>query len=196
MAPSLGLTPRQRDQQGDAVDEGVRAEAVGLTAREMASSADAALIDDALAAVDDARRKAPRDFVLALAAVLGSLAIALLAGAALAGGAVRDLLLNLASEVLGAWLTVVLIDGLWKRMEAGGSASLDSISTALETRRGSALTDDERQAWRTFVHEYGQLERSRSLLDRARAVPRYASHLRELEARGNRTLEQFDPGNH
>ena len=162
---------------------------------QMDGSADTALIDAALAAVGDARRKAPRDFVLALAAVLGSLAIALLAGAALAAGAVRDLLLNLGSEVIGAWLTVVLIDGLWKRMEAGGSASLDRISSALQGRRGSPLTEDERQAWRTFVREYSELERARSPLDRARAVPSYASALRELEEHGNRTLEQFDPKN-
>jgi hypothetical protein len=158
-------------------------------------SADAALVDEALAVVDDARRKAPREFVLALSAILGSLALVLLAGAALSGGAVRDLLLNLASEVIGAWLTVVLIDGLWKRMQTGASASLDRMSTDLEARRDAPLTDDERDAWRTFVREYSELERSKSPLDRARAVPRYGSHLRELEAHGNRTLEAFDPKN-
>jgi hypothetical protein len=156
-------------------------------------AADSALIDDALAVVGDARRRAPRDFVVALAAILGALALALLGAAAVSGGSVRDLLLNLASEVVGAWLTVVLIDGLWKRMEAGASASLERMTAALEERRGLPLTNDERQAWRMFVQEYTQLEGARSPLGQARAVRDYARRLRELEDRGNRTLQAFDP---
>jgi hypothetical protein len=108
-------------------------------------------------------------------------------------GALRDLLLNLASEVLGALLTVVLIDGLWKRIEAGASDALDGMSAGLERRRNAPLSDEERAAWRLFVRDYNELERSRSPLDRLRAAPRQGQQLRELEARGNRTLAQFDP---
>ena len=61
----------------------------------MDRDADASLIDEALAVVRDARSRAPRDFLLALAVGLGILALAVLAGAALTGDALRDLLLNL-----------------------------------------------------------------------------------------------------
>jgi hypothetical protein len=159
----------------------------------MNASIDTALVDEALAAVADARGRAPREFLRALTAILGSLALTLLVGAALASGTLHDLLLNLTAEVIGAWLTVVLIDGLWKRQEAGASASLENMNRDLRARRGELLTDDERLAWRAFVREYADLDAARSPLDRARAVTRYGRHLQQLEERGNRTLARFDP---
>ena len=153
---------------------------------------DTGLIDEALAAVHDARTRAPRDFLFALGIVLGTGGLVLLVAAALTRGLVQDLLLNLGVEVIGAWLTVVLINGLWRRLEAGASAGLDAMSAKLERRRGSSMTDDERQAWRVFVDEYQALVSAESLLDRLRALPTYRRRMRALEARGNRTLEEFE----
>lgn len=157
----------------------------------MGQDADAGLIDEALAVVHDARARAPRDFLLALAVILGVSALALVAGAALTGGVLEDLLLNLGVEVIGVWLTVVLINGLWRRRETGASAALDAMSAKLEERRGSPMSEQERQAWRVFVDEYHALVRAESLFDRVRALPTYRRRIRELESRGNRTLEEF-----
>jgi membrane protein implicated in regulation of membrane protease activity len=153
--------------------------------------ADAELIDEALAVVRDARRRAPRDFLITLAVLLGGGALVLLAAAALTGGALHELLINLGFELIGALITVVLIDGLWRRLEAGTSAGLDAMSARLEERRGSPMTEEERQAWRIFVDEYQALVSADSLVDRLRALPTYRKRMRALEARGNRTLEEF-----
>jgi hypothetical protein len=152
---------------------------------------DTGLIDEALAVVHDARARAPRDFLFALGIILGCGALVLLIAAALTGGLLTDIFLNLGVEVIGAWLTVVLINGLWRRLEAGASAGLDAMSVKLERRRGSPMTDAERQAWRVFVDEYQSLVSAESLLDRLRALPIYRRRMRALEARGNRTLEEF-----
>jgi membrane protein implicated in regulation of membrane protease activity len=156
-----------------------------------ARDSDTGLIDEALVVVYDARARAPRDFLFALGIVLGSGALVLLIAAALTGGLLQDLLLNLGVEVIGAWLTVVLINGLWRRLEAGASAGLDAMSGKLEKRRGSPMTDAERQAWRVFVDEYQSLVSAESLVDRLRALLTYRRRMRALEARGNRTLEEF-----
>ncbi len=154
---------------------------------------DAAVIDAALAAVRDAQSRAPRDFLVALGAFLAALAVALLVVAVISGGIVQAMLLNLASEVLGAGLTVVLIDGLWKRIEAGASTSLDLMVTRLEERRDIALSESEREAWMLLVDEYRSSARRESPLSRLRSSANSARRLRELEARGNRTLEEFAP---
>jgi hypothetical protein len=151
---------------------------------------DVVLIDEAVAVVQDARARAPQDFLFGLAVVLGSIALALLAAAALSGGILQDLLLNLGAEVIGAWLTVVLIDGLWKRLEAGASASLERTSRRLEERKETPLSDAERQAWRAFVDDYRALVDRESPVDRIRAVPSYGRRMHELEARANRTLDE------
>jgi hypothetical protein len=106
----------------------------------MSRTADVGLIDEAVAVVQNARARAPQDFLFGLAVVLGSIALALLAAAALTEGILQDVLLNLGAEVVGAWLTVVLIDGLWKRLESGASASLERTSRRLEERKESPLT--------------------------------------------------------
>src|SRR6476619_3631240 len=128
-------------------------------------SPDAGLIDEAVDVVHAARARAPQDFLFGLALVLGSIALALLGAAALTGGTVQDLLLNLGSEVLGAWLTVVLIDGLWKRLEAGATASLEAMTRKLDARRGMRLTDGERSAWRSFVDDYRATGKAESAID-------------------------------
>ena len=114
-------------------------------------------------------------------------------GAAFTDEAIQDLLLNLGVEVIGVWLTVVLGDGLWKRREAGASAALDAMTARLEQRRGSPLSAEERHAWSVFVDGYREVERAEPFLDRLRALPAYRRRIRELESRGNRTLEEFDP---
>lgn len=157
----------------------------------MGQDSDAKLIDEAIAVVRDARARAPRDFLFALALTLGIAVVALLVGAFLTVGTPHDLLLNLGTEVIGVWLTVVLINGLWRRREAGASAALDAMSRKLEERKGSRLSEEERQAWRVFVDEYRTLVDAQSLLDRVRALPAYRRRIRKLEATGNRTLEEF-----
>jgi hypothetical protein len=149
------------------------------------------LIDEALAVVKDARARAPRDFLFALAVMLGIATGLLLTGAFLTNGTLHDLFLNLGTEVIGVWLTVVLINGLWRRREVGASAALDAMGRKLEGRRGSQLSEEERQAWQVFVDEYHRLVSAESFVHRLRALPTYRRRIRELEARGNRTLEEF-----
>jgi hypothetical protein len=61
----------------------------------------------------------------------------------------------------------------------------------LEERRGSQLSKEEREAWQVFVDEYHRLVGAESFLQRVRALPTYRRRIRDLEARGNRTLEEF-----
>jgi membrane protein implicated in regulation of membrane protease activity len=149
------------------------------------------LIDEAIGVVQDARVRAPRNFLFALAVVLGSSALALLAGAALTGGTIHDLFLNLGTEVIGVWITVILINGLWNRREVATSASLDETTQKLEERRGSQMSEEERQAWRVFVDDYYALVSAESLVDRVRVLPTYRRRIRTLEARCHRTLQEF-----
>jgi len=160
----------------------------------MTTNPDADLIDEALDVVHDARARAPADFIIALGVVLGVVAVGLLAVAAVTSGASQDFLMNLGVEVIGAWLTVVLINGLWRRLEVGASASLDAMSARLHERRGSPLGDGEREAWRLFVDEYRELTRSNSWLSRVRALPAYRQRMHALQTSGNRTLDEFRPG--
>jgi hypothetical protein len=152
------------------------------------------LIDEAIGVVQDARVRAPRNFLFALAVLLGSSALALLAGAVLTGDTLHDLLLNLGTEVIGVWITVVLINGLWNRREVATSASLDETTQKLEKRRGSQMSEEERQAWRVFVDEYYALVSAESLVDRVRALPTYRRRIRNLEAQCRRTLQEFQQG--
>ena len=163
-----------------------------MTTQQTDATADDRLIDEVVDVVHDARRRAPQDFLFALSLILGAIALALLAAGALTGGTLQDLLLNLASEVVGAWLTVVLIDGLWRRLEAGATASLDAIGTKLEAHRGRPMTSDEREAWRLFVDEYHTLVGAESFVGRMRALPDYRHRIKAVEARGNRTLQEFE----
>lgn len=161
---------------------------------------DERLIDEAIAGIDAARARAPRDFMLAIAIVLGAIAAVLLAVGLLTSGTIHDLCLNLGSEVVGAWLTVVLIDGLWQRRKEGTSRSLEAMARRLETRRldarrGHPLSAGEREAWGVFVDESDRLTGARSLPQRLRELRAYSGRLAELEAHGNRTLAEYDPSN-
>ena len=120
------------------------------------------------------------------------LAVLLLVGALLTSGTLHDFLLNLSAEVLGSWLTVVVIDGLWKRLEDGASAGLDAMGRRLEEHRTRPMTDAERQAWRVFVDEYHQLVGAESVPDRLRALPTYRRRMHDLSRRGNATLDEFE----
>jgi hypothetical protein len=151
------------------------------------------LIDAALDVVADASARAPREYLLAAALVLAALAAALLVGAALAAGSTRDLLLNLASEVIGAWITVVVIDGLWRRSEANADALLGDLRRGLEARREQPLSAAEREAWTVFVDEYGSRIRGRSALGALRGFRGYGRELERLERVGNETLAAYRP---
>jgi len=151
------------------------------------------LIDEAIAGIDAARARAPRDFLLAIALVLGVLALSLLAVGLLASGPLQDICLNLGSEVVGAWLTVVIIDGLWRGRDEGTSRSLESMARRLEAHRGRSMSADERAAWRVFIDESQALTARRTFPQRLRELRVYGSRLAELERQGNRTLTEFDP---
>jgi hypothetical protein len=174
------------------VDDAGTASTVSMEGR----AADLDLIDEAIAVVRDAQVRAPRDFLLALALALGLVAVVLLCAAVLVSGLLQDLLINLGAGVIGTLLTVVLIDGLWKRQEAGASAVFDAIGDELEERRASSLSEEERRAWRSFVNEYRALVRDESPLDRVRALPSYRRRLLALEHRGRRTLRDARPAGH
>jgi len=158
----------------------------------MDRAADDLLLDEALAVVNDARSGAPANFIAALGQILGLTALALIGASALAGGGLlEDFLLNLGVELIGAWVTVVVIDGLWRRLEVGAYSGLDEMSAELSQRRGSAMTDAERKAWTAFIEEYRSLGGQKSVFARAWSAQRSRRKMRELEAHGNRTLRQF-----
>lgn len=150
------------------------------------------VLERAIEVVRDARGRAPADFLVAIAVVLLALATILLIGGAIVGGSVQDLCFNLGSEVLGAWLTVVLIDGLWKRQETGAAARLRDIEDGLEARRdtGEELDVTERQGWRDFVADYRDLTDRPTVSDRIRAARGYGRRAHELELRAEAMLRR------
>jgi hypothetical protein len=152
---------------------------------------DNAVIDAALAAIRDARLRAPREYLLGIAGVLALVAVALLGAASLTSGGVHDLLLNLGAEVIGACLTLLLIDGLWQRLQVATSATLDAMTARLTARRGHPLSTGERAAWTRFADEYASTLGHRSLAGRLSGVRGASRRLDELEAAGNRTLAEF-----
>jgi hypothetical protein len=159
----------------------------------MTARSDRALIEAALDVVADARARAPREYLLAAALVLAAVAAALLVGAVLVAGSARDLLLNLASEVIGAWITVVVIDGLWRRSEANADALLADLRRGLEARRAKTLSAAEREAWTVFVDEYQSRIRGRTALGALRGFRGYGRELERLERLGNETLATYRP---
>lgn len=150
-------------------------------------------VDEAVAVIEHARSRVPADFLFALAIILGLAAAGLLVAAVIVGGTLRDLFLNLGVEVIGALLTVVVIDGLWRRREAAASSSLDEVRRRLNERRRWPMTPDERRAWRLFVDEYQALLGAETLSDRLRALPKYRRRLEALESQASRTLARFQP---
>ena len=159
---------------------------------EDATWSDEQLIAEALRAVDDARARAPRDFLVALATLLGVAAAALLASGLISTGPLRDVSFNLAAEVLGTLLTVVVIDGWWRRRQAGASETLDRLRTVLHGSRQEPLRDTERRAWSAFVADYRAALQRETFGDRVRALLSYGHRIRQIEARANRALGEAD----
>jgi hypothetical protein len=149
---------------------------------------DRRIVDDALAVLDDARARAPRDFLFALGVALALGGLAFLAFGLVGSGVTQDLALNVGVQLLGTWLTVVVIDGLWKRQEAGASESLDAMRRQLELRGETGLSPHDREAWTAIVSDYRGLVRSESLPRRLGSLRTYRGRIRELEAKGWRAL--------
>jgi hypothetical protein len=148
------------------------------------------VLEAAIEVVRDARERAPADFLVAIAVVLLAIAGVLLLVGTIVGGSIQDLCFNLGSEALGAWLTVVLIDGLWKRQETGASARLRDMEDRLAARRdaGDTLDVTEREGWREFVADYRVLTDRRTLPDRIRAARGYGRRAHDLELRADAML--------
>jgi hypothetical protein len=113
---------------------------------------DSALIDATLAALREERRRAPADLLAILTVLLVVAALAtLVLGIALGDGVARDVLLNLTGEILGAALTVVLIGGLWRRLEGGSEGALERLVARMAARREGPLSEAERAAFSALV---------------------------------------------
>jgi hypothetical protein len=130
------------------------------------SGSDAALIDATLAALRDERRRAPAD-LLAILTVLLVVAAGLLLVLAIAldDGVARDMSLNLSSEVLGAALTVVLIGGLWQRLQTNSEGAMEGLVARTAERRDQPLSGPERAAFSAIV-DLHQRTATRSFLPR------------------------------
>lgn len=166
------------------------------TADRRRANGDEKLLQNAIEVVRDARERAPADFLVAIAVVLLALAAMLLVVGAAVGGTLQDLCFNLGSEALGAWLTVVLIDGLWKRQETGASVRLRRVEDGLLARQaaGATLGETERRGWRTFVDDYRDLTDRRTLRHRVRAARGFGRRAHELELRAEAMLQPGDDG--
>ncbi|MFL5778702.1 MAG: hypothetical protein ACJ761_07135 [Chloroflexota bacterium] len=153
---------------------------------------DERLLREALLVIRSARDRAPTDFIFALAVVLGGMAAVLAAIGFLVDGVMRDLSLNLAAEVAGALLTVVLVDGLWDRQQTGAAERLGRLETALRARishpTDEPMSRGEHEAWQAFVAEYRELTRRETLLDRLRAARGYGRRAQALERQGESLL--------
>jgi hypothetical protein len=153
------------------------------------------LLDEAAAVLRDLRRRAPDDFLTSLSLLLGAAVVLLLTvGLVIADGPIRDITLNLAGEVFGAWLTVVLIGGLWRRLELRSEREFALMSRAIEGRRNRPLTGEERRAWSLLVDVYRDAEPALTVRNPVRylaALARTMRRMRVLDREGNRTFERF-----
>jgi hypothetical protein len=156
---------------------------------------DRQLLDEVIATLRNVRARAPQEFLVLLAVVLGFLlAILILITLLLQDEFARNILLNFSSEIFGAWLTVVLIDGLWRRFQRGSLAEYDLMAEELERRKTDPLTPEERQAWNLYIELIRQCEagmRSRNLFRLLRAIFDSWYRVRRLEAQGNLALSRF-----
>ena len=152
---------------------------------------DERLLDEALVVVRAARERAPTDFLVALAVVLGALAAGSIVAGLAVGGTFGDLLTGLGTETLGALLTVVLIDGLWKRQATGATERLATMERRLVVRRdaGTDLSVEERRDWAAFVRDYQRLTGATGLVDRLAAARSYGQRARDLAADAERLLD-------
>ena len=130
------------------------------------SGSDAALIDATLAALRDERRRAPADLLAILTVLLVATAgLMLVLAIVLDDGVARDMFLNLSSEVLGAALTVVLIGGLWQRLQTSSEGAMEGLVARTAQRRDQPLSDPERAAFAAIV-DLHQRTATRSFLPR------------------------------
>lgn len=98
----------------------------------------------------------------------------------------------MAVEVGGALLTVVLVDGLWRRTETDAATRLHSMEAAIQGRIDALetpLSPADRDGWRAFVTTYHDLTSRTSLTDRLHAARGYGRRARELTERGEALLE-------
>jgi hypothetical protein len=157
---------------------------------------DQQLLDEAIATMRDVRARAPHDFLVALGVALGVLlAVIVLLSVLLQDQFAQGIVLNLGAEIFGAWLTVVLIDGLWRRIQTGSLTEYEIMAQKLATRKATPLTDEEREAWRLVIHMYRHVEaelRTRNPFRFIRAIFVAWNERRLLEAQGNRALVNFE----
>jgi hypothetical protein len=155
---------------------------------------DERLLEDALGVVRDARSRLPSDFLVAIGAFLVLVAAVLLAIGVSVGGRVGDLATNLAVEVVGALLTVVVIDGLWSRAQSGSAERLRLVEDRLQRRiwaqqhASGRLSETERAGWGDVIAEYRRLTARESLLDRLAAARDYGRRARRIENRAEELL--------
>ena len=108
---------------------------------------DDAIVDALIEALRAERRRGPADFVVLLGGAIAGAAVLLFGVAVWLGAGVgQDVLLNLSTELLGALVTVVLIGGLWQRLQVSALGDIDLLTREVETRRSRGLSQAERVA--------------------------------------------------
>jgi hypothetical protein len=157
---------------------------------------DQQLLDNVITALREVRARAPRDFLLLLSILLVILlAVVALLTVLLQDEFLKNLLLNVGIEIVGAWLTVILIDGLWHRLQVGSLAEYEVMAQKLESRKATPLTDEEREAWSIFIELYRDLEAEMQTMNpfrQVRAMYVAWNKRRWLEAQGNQVLTNFE----
>jgi hypothetical protein len=169
-----------------------------MTASHSFDQPDERLLEEALVTIRDARERLPRDFLIAIAVVLGLVAAALLAVGMLVTGRVGDLAINLSVELIGALVTVVVIDGLWSRAQSGSADRLRLIEDQLRLRMrsrigGVPLSAEERDGWQDVVTDYNELTARATLRDRLSATRDYGRRAQSIERRAERLLGLDSP---
>jgi hypothetical protein len=143
--------------------------------------ADAALLDELEATLREERRRGPTDLLALLAILLTGSAVAMVALGLLAGdGPWRDLLLNLTGEALGAALTVVVIGGVWARLQTDSVGALADLERRVERHRSEPLTDEERVAFQTLIDIHRRTRGSGPVVRLGKAVAFTLQHRRRL----------------
>jgi hypothetical protein len=141
------------------------------------------LIAELEATLAEERRRGPMDLLVVLCWLLIATSIVLTIAAAIVGdGMVRDLLLNLTGEAVGAALTVVLIGGLWARLQTDSLGALDDLQRLVERRRSTALSPDERAAFAALVELHRRTRRSGPVRRLLTAMAYTLRHRRQLHA--------------
>jgi hypothetical protein len=139
------------------------------------------LIAELEATLLEERRRGPMDMLAVLCLLLIATSIVLTMAAAIVGdGMGRDLLLNLTGEAVGAALTVVLIGGMWARLQSESLGALDELQLLVERRRSTALSPEERSAFTALVELHHRTRRSGPVLRLLTAMSYTLRHRRQL----------------